>query len=758
MKLIDPRIVVLTVLGPSLCTAPVLAQAGTTTTEHRIGIRKTSDSAEFFDIQTDETFVPRGNNYLRLRFDPTDKFLVAGLFLPEYHDAAAIALDFERMRALGYNTIRTFIDLCLWENCIAKVSGGLRDDFMDNVVSFLRQAKAHDLFVIFTANWLPDVGGYSDAHQTCAPLFDQGNCLLLSAEGVDGYRRFFRDFVQGLIDRDAPMDAILAYELRNEAFFEGHLPPLNLSAGSVKTANGKTYDMSSADDKRRMIDEGLIFWASETREAILDLDPTALVTAGFFAPNEPHDWRPGDTRRVQTKELLSSSALDFLDFHGYPQENLTFEQLAENYGMTGEDEIPIILGEFGAFLSDFESPELAAPHIVGWQADACAAGFDGYIYWLWDPSQTRRVGDTVWGPLDGNGEIGRGLAPVFQPDPCAEPVVRNLARGKPVVASRSLAESPPEQAVDGNPDLGWGSGEGPPQWIEVDLGSPETIGRIAMRTDQYPAGETVHMVSGQASPSGPSVQLHQFAGPTSGGDWLEVTPEEPWENVRLVRITTTVSPSWVSWMEIEIYSADTVVARPLPPTQMSPVDFEDKLPTMPTLSWTEVPGATSYRVQLADLGGFGKLIYESPDITETELMVGPLADSTRYRWRVRANIDENPGPWSYERQFTVGTIVNVGRERNDLPGRFRVSEMYPNPFRIVANIEVDLPQAGEIVFEIFDVLGRRVETVISGTFPAGRQELRWRPENVPAGVYMYRLTMGASRVSGKVLFLAGSRR
>ena len=388
--------ILLTLASVVLGQAPIVGQDTVPPTEHRIGIRRTTDFAEFFDVTTDKTFVPRGNNYVQLRFDPTGTFLVSGLFLPEYHDPADVEVDFERMQALGYNTARIFIDLCRGENCIADVAGGLRDDFMDNVVSLLHTARRHDVFVLFTANWLPDVGGYTDAHLTCPPTFELGNCLLLSAEGVAGYRKFFEDFVQGLLDRDAPLDIILGYQLRNEVFMEDNLPPLNMTSGMVRTANGQTYDMAAADDKRRMVDDGLVFWANEARTGIRLLDPTALVTAGFFPPNAPHEWRPGDLRLVQTREILRESDLDFLDFHGYPSAGLTMEQMVENYGMTGFESKPVILGEFGAFLSDYDSPEQAAPHMQRWQGEACAAGFDGYLYWLWDPSEAPRVGDSVW--------------------------------------------------------------------------------------------------------------------------------------------------------------------------------------------------------------------------------------------------------------------------------------------------------------------------------------------------------------------------
>jgi hypothetical protein len=160
------------------------------------------------------------------------------------------------MSALGYNSLRVFIDLCRDTFCIGDVDGGLKSEYMDNLVWFLERAREYEIFVILTANWIPDVGGYIDGvYEACGDQFDLGNCLLLTEKGVSGYQRYFKDLICDLRERDA----------------------------------------------------------------ILDVDTSALVTCGFFAPNSPNPIR-GDnpTRLVPFKALLDHSELDFLDIHTYP--------------------------------------------------------------------------------------------------------------------------------------------------------------------------------------------------------------------------------------------------------------------------------------------------------------------------------------------------------------------------------------------------------------------------------------------------------
>ena len=50
------------------------------------------------------------------------------------------------------------------------------------------------------------------------------------------------------------------------------------------------------------------------------------------------------------------------------------------------------------------------------------------------------------------------------------------------------------------------------------------------------------------------VLVHTFTGSTAEQDVLVYSPEEPLQQVDVVRIVTTASPSWVAWREINILS------------------------------------------------------------------------------------------------------------------------------------------------------------------------------------------------------------
>ncbi|HEX5824423.1 MAG TPA: discoidin domain-containing protein, partial [Candidatus Limnocylindrales bacterium] len=346
-----------------------------------------------------------------------------------------------------------------------------------------------------------------------------------------------------------PLDVILAYEIRGELFVTTNTAPLSLRTGTVTTANGMTYDLADAASRDRLVHDGIVYWVDQMAEAVRAVDPGALVAVGEFTPNAPNVWRGDDPRAPPAIDTFLATTVDFLDVHVYPG-YIPLAGLLENAGVTGNDQIPIIVGEYGAFKFAFPDPASGAAGLMRWQADSCPFGIDGWFHWHWSGTDDGEV----WTGSEANSAIDTVLSPIERPDPCATKtfpfLAENLARGAKVRASASLPGRGPELAVDGDQGTGWLSGDGPPQWIEIDLGSPATIETLRLVVDQSPTGRTVHKVSGGAT-RGALKQLHVFDAPTAGGEELTWTATTPLTGIRVIRIETTRSPSWVAWLEIE---------------------------------------------------------------------------------------------------------------------------------------------------------------------------------------------------------------
>ena len=381
--------------------------------EHHIGARVVDGVGEFYLRTTGEKFVPRGNNYIRLgpqtKMDGSPTF-GHSLFDPDKYNPEFVSMDLQKMHADGYNVIRVFLS----PDTMATPTGGFSTAYMDNIVDLLKQAEQNQIYVMFTQDWLPG-GKYGDIlNQDCCTTFTSMNANYLPPAGWRGNKLFFQDFAKTLIRMGAPTEYIFSYQLRNEMFYDSDQPPLSFTSGVVSTANGKSYDMASAEDKQRMIEENNIFWLDTIRAAILEVDPTALVSVGFFVPHGPNPARVGDARVVVSAPAIWQSTMDFIDLHAYPGFELNLKQHVENFGMNDMQEKPIIMGEFGGEISRFHSIFTAAQSFVDWQVESCKYGFDGWIFWTWDLNEQ----PDFFNALMQDGAINGVLAPVIRPDPC----------------------------------------------------------------------------------------------------------------------------------------------------------------------------------------------------------------------------------------------------------------------------------------------------------------------------------------------------
>ena len=388
---------------------------------HSIGVRPTATIAEFFDKTTGNAFVPRGNNYIRLAtltLPNGNPFPGHSTFVVGLYDANRAESALATMQTNGYNVARVFLEGCC-QNTIGDPAGGLSSAYIANVVDFLQRARTHGIFVITTTSWLPAFGGYGP---NCPeyPQFNDINLFKLCPEAVPDSVKFFHDFVQALIQKGAPLDAVFAYELDNEYTYKSSYAPLTWTSGTITTANGKTYDMGSAVSRQQMMDDGLIYFTDQMRAAILALDPTALVTVGFFVPQAPNPTRVGDPRVITVYPAMAMSTADYVSIHPYPiAGDLTFAQYAQNFGFVGyQQQKPVVLEEFGVLESNYPVESTAATVAHDWQVQSCAYGIKGWAFWTWDTSNSEQVDGPFWPASLGAGLISQTLSPAVRPDPC----------------------------------------------------------------------------------------------------------------------------------------------------------------------------------------------------------------------------------------------------------------------------------------------------------------------------------------------------
>jgi hypothetical protein len=92
----------------------------------------------------------------------------------------------------------------------------------------------------------------------------------------------------------------------------------------------------------------------------------------------------------------------------------------------------------------------------------------------------------------------------------------------------------------------------------------------------------------------------------------------------------------------------------------------------------------------------------------------------------------------------VGGLRIAVTEGEAVPAEFALAQNYPNPFNPSTTVSFDLPVQAAVTIDVFDLLGRRVTTLLNEQRPAGRYSVEWNGTSgsgrqLGSGTYFLRL-------------------
>lgn len=101
----------------------------------------------------------------------------------------------------------------------------------------------------------------------------------------------------------------------------------------------------------------------------------------------------------------------------------------------------------------------------------------------------------------------------------------------------------------------------------------------------------------------------------------------------------------------------------------------------------------------------------------------------------------------------AGGWTDVKTISNAVPAQFSLEQNYPNPFNPTTKIIYSIPKESKVRLEIFDILGRQVETLVNNSQQAGSYSVDFNASKLTSGVYIYKLTTQDYVLSKKMLFM-----
>jgi hypothetical protein len=84
------------------------------------------------------------------------------------------------------------------------------------------------------------------------------------------------------------------------------------------------------------------------------------------------------------------------------------------------------------------------------------------------------------------------------------------------------------------------------------------------------------------------------------------------------------------------------------------------------------------------------------------------------------------------------TLADV--QSDPIPEYYELSEPYPNPFNAETTIGFSLPLKDILNIDIYDMNGRKIQSLIHGIFDSGHQEIHWDAGTLSSGIYFIQMS------------------
>jgi hypothetical protein len=177
--------------------------------------------------------------------------------------------------------------------------------------------------------------------------------------------------------------------------------------------------------------------------------------------------------------------------------------------------------------------------------------------------------------------------------------------------------------------------------------------------------------------------------------------------------------------------------------------------TRPVLSETSLSGIT-YTISLRNLRTGIDNTY-STNADESHAMTFTQDEYGEYRWHVLAALADGRRLLTESRGFTLSTVSGV-KTKDRIPDQFALSAPYPNPFNPSVTIEFALPVQSDVQLVVYDILGRRVRSLVGNRLTAGNHRVLWDGRNddsleASSGVYFVTIRTKNFIATRKMLFI-----
>ena len=120
--------------------------------------------------------------------------------------------------------------------------------------------------------------------------------------------------------------------------------------------------------------------------------------------------------------------------------------------------------------------------------------------------------------------------------------------------------------------------------------------------------------------------------------------------------------------------------------------------------------------------------------------------------QINFNIPDPGLEYRVEAISLPASITDIDREL-EIPTEFNLGQNYPNPFNPSTIISFSLPQSGNALLKVYNLLGQVVAILVDEELTAGYHNINFDASRLAAGVYIYTLEAGQFHTTKKMILI-----
>ena len=108
---------------------------------------------------------------------------------------------------------------------------------------------------------------------------------------------------------------------------------------------------------------------------------------------------------------------------------------------------------------------------------------------------------------------------------------------------------------------------------------------------------------------------------------------------------------------------------------------------------------------------------------------------------------------AYSKMKIFEIVFNDTLEDEYIPEDFHIYSVYPNPFNATVKIQYSIPEDGDVVLDIYNVLGEQIDKIKYENQSKGQHQTNWNSNQLASGTYFLKLSLNNRSQIHKVMLI-----